>query len=127
MRIVNRNVFLTLPSGTVFLKFPEQPKEPIRIDLGYDSTISIKGDTVGDDFVVQSLSPWFVGIKDGDDWLKMMASMLNGHNSPLVDYDYSGRDGLFDRGQLFLVWEKDDLERMIGRLKDALFSGYTDS
>jgi hypothetical protein len=127
MRIVPRQEFLAMPAGTVFMKFPAQPKDGGHIDLGYDGVISIKEDTVGEDFVVQDLFPWFEGVNDSGEWSDAMIAMLKGEPSPPLDYECAGRDGLFDREQLFLVWGRDDLERMIGCLQGALASGYKSS
>ena len=127
MRIVSRLEFLAMPAGTVFMKFPAQPKDESHISLGYDGVISIKEDTIGEDFAVQDLFPWFEGVNDSGEWSDAMIAMLKGVPSPPLDYDCARRDGLFDRDQLFLVWGKDDLEQMIGRLKDAMVSGYNGS
>lgn len=124
MKILSRQDFLAMPAGTVFMKFPAQPKDGSHIDLGYDGVIAIKEDTVGEDFVVQELFPWFECVTDSNDWHDVLIAMLDGQQSPPLEYDSAGRDGLFDEGQLFLVWNRDDLERMIARLNEALLSGY---
>jgi hypothetical protein len=126
MRIVSRKDFLLMPAGTVFMKFPAQPKDG-SINLGNKEMISIKEETIGEDFVVQDLFPFFEGIEDDVEWADTMVAMLKGEPSPPVDYDCAGRDGLFDKEQLFLVWDKIDLERMIERLKAALVSGYKET
>jgi hypothetical protein len=128
MRIVNRTDFLAMPAGTVFMKFPSQPDDPARLDLAYDGVIGIKGATIcGNDFGVQPLMPFFEGANNDGDWFDIMVTMIAGKSSPAVDYDFMGRDGLFDREQMFLVWEKDDLRRMIARLTDALVDGHPES
>jgi hypothetical protein len=126
MRIVSRQDFLLMPAGTVFMKFPVQPTDG-SVKLGNKEMISIKEETVGEDFVVQDLFPFFEGIEDDVEWADTMVAMLKGEPSPPVDYDCAGRDGLFDKEQLFLVWDKIDLERMIERLKAALVSGYKET
>jgi hypothetical protein len=127
MRIVNRTEFLAMPEGTVFAKFPEQPDDPSRMDLAYSELIGIKGGTIGNDFGVQPLVPFFEEANSDGDWLDVMVAMIAGKQSPAVEYDYMGRDGLFDSGQLFMVWEKDDVRRLIARLNLALADGYTES
>lgn len=117
MRIVNRKDFLNLPAGTVFMKFPAQPAD--HHDLGYDGAVSIKWDTCGADFVSQDLMPQFEGWSDSEDWSNVIIDMIDGKQSPPVDYDCAGRDGLFDQDQLFLVWGSDDLVKMIDLLQAA--------
>lgn len=124
MRIVSRQEFLSMPSGTVFMKFPAQPKDDSSKDFGYDGVIAIKEDTVGEDFVVQDLFPLFEGVNDSSEWADIILSMLEGEKSPPLDYECTGRDGLFDIDQLFLVWEREDLNRLIDRLIKARATGY---
>ena len=37
-----------------------------------------------------------------------------------MDLEFSGREGLFDDGQLYAVYEKEDVEKLIARLKETL-------
>jgi hypothetical protein len=37
-----------------------------------------------------------------------------------MDFEYEGRDGLFEEGQLFAVWEKADVASLIERLRRCL-------
>lgn len=37
-----------------------------------------------------------------------------------VDFEYTGRDGMFEDKQLYAVYEKADVEKMITRLQKAL-------
>jgi len=119
MRIVDRTTFLAMPAGTVFIKFPPQPGDGC-LDLGADGPILIKEETVGEDFVVQSTIPSFEGVDRSEDEIAVYADMLKGKGSPAVDYDFAGRDGYFDKDQLFLVWDRKDLHALIGRLNQAL-------
>lgn len=116
-----------MPAGTVFMKFPAQPKDKKHINLGYDEVIMIKEDTLGRDYVFQGLFPNFEGAEDDNDWSDVMIAMLEGGGSPPLDYDCAARDALYDADQLFLVWNKEDLERMIERLRVALTAGYSGS
>ncbi|WP_342242624.1 hypothetical protein [Ensifer sp. OTU672] len=114
MRIVDRKTFLTLPAGTFFVKFPAQPIEN-------RGGVQIKGATVGDDFVAQDCLPWFEGCEDSTQWATIYAGMTKGEASPPVDYDVPELDGLLDQDQLFMVWDIDDSERLVGRFQKALF------
>lgn len=121
MRIVNREEFLRLPAGTIFAKYADQKPGVVTLDSG---KIAIKEETCHEDFVVQELDPWFEGCNDSGDWSDVYERMLEGERSPPVDYDFAGRDGEFDRDQLFLVWEKDDARKLIDRLEQAYASAY---
>lgn len=125
MRIVDRKTFLTLPAGTVYVKYPAQSADKHVLNLGHSESLTIKGDTIGNDWVAQGLFPAFQGAYDTDAWVNVMVDMLACRESPPVDYDYAGRDGLFDEGQLFAVWSKADLTALIARLQLALEDGYS--
>jgi hypothetical protein len=121
MRIVDRDTFLALPAGTVFMKYPAQPKDGSYIDLAPDSVVQIKWDSsAGIDFVCQDLVPFYEGWHDSNDWAETQIAMLRGEESPPADYDCAGRDGLFDRDQLFLIWDEDAHQKLINLLQQAL-------
>lgn len=110
MRIVNREEFLKLPSGTMYAKY-----QPRCID-----ELEIKRETVvGVDFHTQGL----IGIASANcrEHSKRLGEMENGAQHP-IDFESYGRDGLFDQDQLFMVLGIDDvkaLHALIGRLIDA--------
>lgn len=112
MRIVDRKTFLAMPAGTIFAKYTPH----VFGDIG------IKEETVGNDFVVQDLTPWWEGCERDMDYFDVMEAMVRGEPSPPPDYDFAGRDGLFDQEQLFAVWEPRDAEALIARLQQALAS-----
>lgn len=110
MRIVDRKTFLGMPAGTIFAKYTPHVFGDVRI----------KEETIGEDFVVQDLTPRWEGCDRDMDYFDVMAAMVRGEPSPPVDYDFAGRDGLFDKDQLFAVWEPQDAEALIARLQQAL-------
>lgn len=121
MRIVDRKTFLELPAGTVFMKFPAQPEDGSYINLADDGEVQIKWRTcAGVDFVSQNLVPFPEGWKDSGDIADDQVAMLRGDEGKPADYDCAGRDGLFDEGQLFLVWNEVDHEKLIELLQRAL-------
>lgn len=111
MKIVDRAAFLAMPDGTVFAKY-----QPHVFD-----ELAIKGETMGGDFVVQDLNPWFT-TTTGDDYFDQLIAIQAGEPSPPLDYDCAGRDGLFDQDQLFAVFDRADLEALIDRLNVALMT-----
>ena len=114
MKIVDRQTFLGMPAGTIYAKFdPHSIREP-----------AIKGQTIGSDWVVQSLTPYFEGADDDGAYFYIIDAMMAGKESPPVDYDFNGRDGLFDQEQLFAVWSADDVRRLMTALRDAIALAY---
>jgi hypothetical protein len=110
MRIVDRKTFLAMPAGTVFSKY----KPCIFGDL------CIKEDTLAtDDFLVQQLVDPIECTGSSDLSFKLEGARLLGE-SLSMDFDCLGRDGCFDEEQLFAVWERADVEALIGRLQRSL-------
>lgn len=110
MRIVDRETFLKLPAGTIFAKFTPH----------VFGAWEIKEETMFEDYVVQNLEPFFD--VEGDSWeeqFRVLDAMLAGDKSPPLDFHCAGRDGLFDRDQLFGVLDKADLAALISRLQEA--------
>lgn len=121
MRIVDRATFLAMPAGTVFAKFGNTEGDPGHFYFG---EICIKEDTCGNDFVVQDLTGQFEGWTGSESHFTELDRMVEDptHESPPLDYDSAGRDGLFDDRQLFAVWSATDAERLVARLQQALVS-----
>lgn len=110
MKIVNRAAFLAMPAGTVFAKY-----EPCVFDEP-----CVKGDSLTScsDFGYQSLMN-VEGRDDSEASDKLFKSEEFGESFSF-DLDCQGRDGCFDEGQLFAVYERQDVEQLIARLQEAL-------
>lgn len=123
MRIVDRQTFLNLPSGTLYAKWGE----PGRRDAMYDHGLTIKGETYRDrdgrniDWAYDDLIPTPADCPDGDQVVdRYFAMQEEGADSGPLDFDGGSRDGLFDTDQLFLVFAQADHEGLIARLQRAL-------
>lgn len=114
MRIVDRKTFIAMPQGTVFSKY-----EPCVF-----GELCIKGESIvweqGDDFFVQEIAA-AVNAHDSGEYADILFAAEKGAKFSL-DLNCEGRDGLFDRHQLFAVWEREDVEALISRLQQTLTS-----
>jgi hypothetical protein len=112
MRIVDRETFLAMPGGVIYSKY-----EPCNF-----REFAIKYDTCGGDFVCQSImDPWFDGSRDSSSHFDTLERLQEtGESSPPLDFDFAGRDGMFDREQLFAVWERHDVEALIKLLQEQV-------
>jgi hypothetical protein len=108
MKIVNREAFLAMPPGTLFAKF----------DPHAFGEVQIKADTCGNDFVCNSLIPGFEGCIESGDYFSVLDRMMDGEGSPPLEYDSYGRDGQFDRDQLFAVFEPRDVKALMDHLTE---------
>lgn len=104
MKILNRKEFLLLPENTLFAKY-----RPYVIE-----GLAIKGETVGNDFYVQSISD-AIQANDTVEFIEKLDYAENGVDIRL-NLNCEVRDARFDDGQLFIVYDKQDVEAIIKRL-----------
>jgi hypothetical protein len=112
MRIVKLDEFLRLPEGTIYQKY-----KPMFFE-----DLSIKGETSIHtiDFFTTSI-PWV----ESYDTNEMMAVLERAESDPAfsfkLDFETMGRDGLYDKNQLFAIWENMDLWKLVAILKKGMF------
>ena len=111
MKIVNRDTFLSLPMNTLFCKYES---------IGNFSGLEIKvnnPDSFYPDFVTLSIHDcWPQGCNDSSEFIDKMQACEKGEEFEW-DYEDTGRDGLYDNGQLFAVYDQEDIGRLINLLK----------
>jgi len=116
MKIVDLPTFLAMPEGALYAKY-----EPCSF-----GELAIKSDTVASvTWYYQDLLPWFEGASDSDAYFDILDAIENGEPSPPLDFDTTTKDGLYETGQRFAVFERRDVEALIARLRRALADGYT--
>jgi hypothetical protein len=111
VKIVDRAAFLAMPKGTVYAKYTPS----------YFNDLAIKDDTLtgGTDWFYQDIIGSIYCNDTGDFCDQLDASQVDGL-SVRMDFEALGRDGLFEKDQLFAVWEPEDVRGLIGRLERAL-------
>ena len=107
MRIYRRSEFLSLPVGTIYAK-----GTPWAFH-GF----SVKGETWGNDWL--ELSPMWIEAHDDEEQHERLEAMLEQGASYPMQESY-GRDGCFDDEEIFLVPEKEDLEKLRAMVEAAL-------
>ena len=115
MKIISRDEFLKLPEGTIFSKYEYMVFGPL----------SIKGDSLTNpciDFfelaIAEAVDCWGPA-----ECIQMLDSAEHKGTSFAMDLECMGRDGLFEKEQLFAVWEKEELLALIGVLQKAIKEG----
>ncbi len=107
MKIVNREEFLKLPANTLYAKCTSHHVgEP-----------AIKEESTGNDW-------YYMDIGDlnteedhsSEDYFDILGKMDKTGVSYPNDYSTLDRDGLYDNDQKFMIWEKEDLDNLIGLL-----------
>ncbi|WP_278438339.1 hypothetical protein [Pseudomonas oryzihabitans] len=114
MRIVNRQAFLAMPAGTVFSKY--EPCMFGNLEIKGESNANAHG--VLTDFWSQDLAGALQA--DSTEEFEEACDRAAAGESIQLDLESQGRDGLYDRDQLFAVWEPDDVRALIQRLQRAL-------
>lgn len=111
MIFVDLDAFLKLPAGTVYSKYT-----PCACD-----EISIKQSNIGDyDWIYIPLDTIsFIKSEGSDDLFEILMNMKEG-DSIKTDMLASMRDGLFDKDAKFLIYSKNDIEKLIALLGYAL-------
>lgn len=110
MKILTREQFMKMPQGTVFSYYEPCFFRGLHIK---DS----QPDKYHPDFSMSDLIGAVENTSSGD-YSEKCELMENGASLP-VDFEFSGREGLFDDKLLYAIYEKDDVNKLIRRLQDA--------
>ena len=113
MNIVKLEKFLTLPEGTLFMKF----------DPDVFEGLCSKGRSLEHDFYYTSLTDEIASAGSADFHDKLDLARETGEPL-LMDFDVGGRDGCFDKNQLFAVYDKRDVEMLTDKLKRCAETAY---
>lgn len=112
MRIINRKEFLTLPENTLYRKYDPQIFCELEI-----KRCSPKNGYIND-FLSQQLTNLNSHSSDEECHLKDRYEETS--ESFKLCYNSCGRDGLFDKNQLFAIYDNEDIEELINTLKTCI-------
>lgn len=111
MKIVTRKEFMKLPKETVFSYYEPCVFRELMIKVSDD-----KGWPT--DFLYDSIIGK-IDSKSSEDFSNKCEMMEKGESVPM-DFESTGREGLFDDEQLYAVYEKEDVEKLIARLQKTI-------
>ncbi len=111
MRIVDRQTFLGMPSGTLYYKFHGAHFEPL----------CIKGRSLDNDWIYLPLDQ--VEVRYDEDYIQGLMRAAD-ENSLKLDIEGYCRDGCFDADQKFAVLDAAEVSLLIQRLQLAFQEGY---
>ncbi len=116
MKLLNRKEFLKMPAGTLFMKF-----EPCV----FGDLCVFQGPAGNNDFYYDPLGDAIAHRGSLDLHDHVFPGLKLGESMPM-DFDCTGRDGLFDGDEIkFAVYEKADIEGLIAKLQTCLKEAYT--
>jgi hypothetical protein len=109
MRIVNRNIFLSMPKGTIYAKIPEQ---------WIIEDICVKYETTDyNDWYYMSFN--WVDADNSNEAVDRLEDMINNGTSYPVQNSIV-RDGLFENDAHFLIYEQEDVKFITSKMKGKL-------
>lgn len=117
MRILNREQFLAMPSGTLFAEY--DPMIATELIVKWDTCTPFSPES-GGDYTYQNITMAVKSDSGGEFTDKMIAAEADPSLSLEMDFDCSGRAGDYKTKQLYLVYEAKDLRGMIGLLQQCL-------
>lgn len=124
MRIVNRQTFLALPAGTLYMTYVPCAFGPLLI----------KGDTIYGERITGAETPidhWEQGLDTiGDSTgstqdIEILERAQQKGQSFRMDLNCESREGVYDDEQLYAIYEAADVDKLIVRLQEARAAGYS--
>jgi hypothetical protein len=112
VKIVDRETFMALPENTLFSKW-----EPC-----FFGPLTIKGESWEHDFLTQEIAD-AVKCSDSGEFADFCEDAARTGRSLELDLNSLGRDGCFDKDQMFAVWERKDVEALVERLRMCIPRG----
>jgi len=111
MKIINKPDFLKLPIGTVYSDYG-----PFNI-----TNFAIKGESLieSNDFYYTSIID-SIDSETSSDFFDILEKAEKEKTSFNIDLDVCSREGFFEKNQLFVIWEKSDIEKLIKKLSECL-------
>jgi hypothetical protein len=114
MRIVNLKEFLSLPNGTIFMKY-----SPCIFD-----DLSVKLESLENDFVYAGLVNDVESDGSGE-LVDILFSAEESGTSFNLDRDATCRDGMYEASQMFAIYELNDVNGLLTALNKYKQMAYT--
>lgn len=105
-----------MPENTIFSKY--HPCVFDELLIKGESYMPREPDDAGDFLEQQIVSS--IDSQSSDQFMGLLEIARETGISLRMDFNTEGRDGLFDKEQLFAVWEKEDVRALIERLSRCL-------
>lgn len=117
MKLYSRADFIALPAKTIYSKV-----EKDGCDLCYGLFCKTSGNEYENDWIEQDLisEPGFPNdIIDGSDAICWQINQRDSFKDFRTDLECGGRDGCFDYSDVFVVWDKEDISKLIKYLSEC--------
>lgn len=111
MKILTRKQFLDTPPETLFSYYDPCSFRGLYIKTSDNSPNGYSNDFLYDDLIAP------VECNNSSEYLENIELCEKG-GSMSLDFEYTDREGLFEYEQLFAIYEKEDVKKLIKRLQD---------
>lgn len=108
MRVVDKKTFLDMPEGTLYAKY----STPWNF-----GELAIKVETWTNDWWYTDILAWPKGCDGSNDLIDNIAKY---EKESQFELESSSRDGLYEKEQLFAVYDQTDLAQLIDKLKTLI-------
>lgn len=118
MKLYTRQEFLKLPARTIYSRVDQG-----SADLCRGLYCKTSGPEYDIDWIEQDLisEPGFPNnIKDGWQAIEYQLNLRDSFQDFQTDLDCGGRDGMFEDSDVFVVWDKSDISKLIHYLSDCI-------
>lgn len=115
MKIVDRKAFLEMPANTLYAKYGHCYFDDLHIKG--ESIVGHEGELI--DWFYQDIAG-ALATANSIEWTDKLFASHEGGTSIEMDFNCEGRDGCFDKEQLFAIYEKKDVVALIARLSETL-------
>jgi hypothetical protein len=116
MKIVNKQEFYNLPAGTLYSNYEPCVIEGLKIKQNTCFSIDTKEpidycyiDLIGN-----------VDYKDFEDYIDLLDNSEKNKTSLKLDFEITERDGMFEKNEMFCIYEEDDIKSLISTLQGLL-------
>jgi len=119
MKLVDRKTFLELPEGTIYYQTQSKLTANGYSFLGDFGELCIKNESWSDDWIYAPIHP-DLKANDSEEYLEKWDYMLHHQNTELESQTDFQRDGFYEEDQLFIIFNKQEIQSMINLLKKGL-------
>lgn len=118
MRLYKRADFLPLPAGTIYSRVDRLKGELMNGLFCKTSAADYGPDWVQQDLIAEGMALDY--LTEGSDIFDFVTGMRDTFQEFETDLQCGGRDGMFDDEDVFVVWNKNDVQKLITYLLEVL-------
>lgn len=120
MRLYKRSEFVELPANTIYSRVDKSNSFICYGLFCKTSGVDWLPDFVEQDLISEPGFPLSPNNKEGSDNIEHVLNLRDSFQLFRTDLDCSGRDGMFDNEDVFVVWDNEDIRKLVGYLTQVI-------